>query len=130
MFEKLKHGIQPPGAGQKDIAACEAALGIELPEEYKAFLQVSNGFNDELGKGYLVLWSVSELVEAGGYEIFEFSADRLLIGSNGGPTAYGIVGGDYISIPFVFSGPWQDEIRVLGRTFEDFLAAIEAGEGF
>jgi hypothetical protein len=128
-FEKLRHGFQLPGAGPAEIEACEAALTISLPEEYKAFLRISNGFNDELGKGYLILWSVDELSRADGYEIFEFRADRFLIGSNGGPTAYGVIGKDYVSIPFVFAGPWQDEVQVLGDTFDAFIAAIEEGRG-
>lgn len=129
MLEKLRHGYQLPGAGPAEIEAREAALGIVLPEEYKAFLHVSNGFNDEIGQGYLILWSVDELAMADAYELFELQPDRFLIGSNGGPTAYGIIGGNYVSIPFVFSGPWQDEVRVLGRDFDEFIAAIEAGKG-
>ncbi|MGO6852900.1 SMI1/KNR4 family protein (plasmid) [Rhizobium beringeri] len=129
MLEKLQHGYQLPGASLSEIEACEASLSIILPEEYKAFLRISNGFNDEVGQGYLVLWSVAELAKADGYELFEFQTDRFLIGSNGGPTAYGIIGEDYISIPFVFAGAWSDEVRVLGQTFAEFIEAIEAGEG-
>lgn len=56
--------------------------------------------------------------------------DQLLIGSNGGPTAYSFVRGDYISIPFVFAGDWLNEVRVLGRSFEAFIEAIEHGDGW
>jgi len=129
MFQKLRHGFQLPGASPAEIEACEAALKISLPEEYKAFLRVSNGFNDELGHGYLILWSVDELSQANGYEIFKFHSDRFLIGSNGGPTAYGVIGKDYVSIPFVFAGRWQDEVQVLGDTFDAFIAAVEEGRG-
>lgn len=129
MIEKLQHGYQLPGAGDAEIEACEAEFGIRLPEDYKAFLRISNGFNDEIGEGYLVLWSLAELAGADGYEIFEFGSDRFLIGSNAGPTAYGVIDGRYISIPFVFAGPWQEEVRVLGESFDAFVAAIEQGRG-
>lgn len=128
-FEKLRHRFQLPGASPAEIEACEAALKISLPEEYKAFLRVSNGFNDELGQGYLVLWSVDELSRADGYEIFEIQSDRFLIGTNGGPTAYAVIGKAYVSIPFVFAGPWQNEVQVLGDSFGAFIAAIEEGRG-
>jgi hypothetical protein len=129
MIEKLQHGYQLPGAGDAEIEACEAEFGIRLPEDYKAFLRISNGFNDEIGEGYLVLWSLAELAGADGYEIFEFGNDRFLIGSNAGPTAYGVIDGRYISVPFVFAGPWQEEVRVLGESFDAFVAAIEQGRG-
>ncbi|MBY5570703.1 SMI1/KNR4 family protein [Rhizobium leguminosarum] len=127
MFERLRNGLQMPGASDAEIEVCEAALKVRLPEEYKAFLRVSDGFNDEVGAGYLILWSVAELARADGYEIFEFQTDRFLIGSNGGPTAYGLIDGSYISIPFVFAGPWQNEVQILGRTFEEFVDAINDG---
>lgn len=130
MFESLRHGFQVPGANDAEIEACEAVLKVSLPEEYKTFLRVSDGFNDQVGAGYLVLWSVAELAHADGYEVFDFQTDRFLIGSNGGPIAYGIIDGSYISIPFVFAGPWQDEVRVLGRTFVEFIDAINAGRAF
>ncbi|TAX66222.1 SMI1/KNR4 family protein (plasmid) [Rhizobium leguminosarum] len=130
MLGKLRQGYQLPGASLSEIEACETSLSIILPEDYKAFLRTSNGFNDEVGQGYLVLRSVAELAKADGYEFFEFQVDRFLIGSNGGPTAYGIIGGSYISIPFVFAGAWSEEVRVLGRTFDEFIKAVEAGEGW
>jgi hypothetical protein len=87
MLEKFEGGCQLPGASPAEIAACEAKLKIILPAEIKAFLTASNGFNGEVGQGYLILWSAAELSGADGYEIFEFRDDQLLIGSNGGPTA-------------------------------------------
>lgn len=130
MLERLGHGFQLPGASKDEIRACESRLKISLPEEYKTFLKASNGFNDMVGAGYLVLWGTGELAEADGYEIFEFGKDRFLIGSNGGPTAYGIVDGNYISVPFVAAGPWEEEVRILGSNFAEFITAIESGEGW
>lgn len=129
MIELLQHGIQPPGATPAAIEACQAALGATFPADYAAFLTESNGFNDEVGKGYLVLWSVEELAAADGYEVLEFREDRFLIGSNGGPTAYGFIDGSYVSIPFVFAGPWQDEVQVMGKTFQEFIEAVAEGRG-
>ncbi len=130
MLEKLRHGYQLPGASGEEINACETTLGIKLPDDYKFFLGVSNGFNDEVGAGYLILWSVGEFTSLNQHELFALQADRFLIGSNGGPTAYGIIGSHYISIPFVFAGPWENEVRVLGQSFDHFISAIEAGLGW
>jgi hypothetical protein len=130
MIELLRHGIQAPGAARADVRACEEKLGVSLPPDYVSFLSESNGFNDEVGMGYLVLWGIEELAVADGYEVFEFRRDRFLIGSNGGPTAYGFIDGHYSSIPFVFAGPWEEEVRVLGKTFEEFVQAVAAGDGW
>lgn len=130
MIDQLRHGIQTPGADIRRIEASESHFGIALPSDYKAFLLESDGFNDEVGQGYLVLWSVSELALAEAYEVFEIHKDRFLIGSNGGPTAYAVIEGKYCSIPFVFSGDWRDEVRELGSSFEEFVTAVATGEGW
>jgi hypothetical protein len=130
MRDSLKAGYQLPAASAADVAACETTLDIVLPDDYRRFLMVSNGFNDDVGKGYLVLWNLDELAQGRDYELFEQARTRFLIGSNGGPTAYGLVDGAYIAIPFVFAGSWQDEIRNLGGSFDQFIAAIERGEGW
>lgn len=130
MTDKLKYGYQLPGANDGEIAALEARLQVSLPDDYRAFLRASNGFNDDVGKGYLVLWRLDELAGGADYGIFEPGAGHVLIGSNGGPTAYGIVDDNYVAIPFVAAGPWRDELRHLGGSFEEFVAAIEEGEGW
>jgi hypothetical protein len=98
VFEKLRHGFRQPGASPAKIEECEAKLRITLPDDHKAFLTISNGFNDEVGQGDLVIWSIEELLWADEYELFERQPRRFLIGSNGGPTACGIIDGNYISI--------------------------------
>ena len=130
MTEKLKHGYRLPAAREEEIRACETGLNVTFPDDFRAFLSASNGFNDDVGDRYLILWTIDELAGGGGYEVFEPGGNRFLIGSNGGPTAYAYADGNYISVPFAFSGSWQDEARVLGRSFEAFVTAIENGEGW
>lgn len=130
MIELLRHRVSNPGATPEEIAACEGKLGIELPQDYQSFLIESDGFNDEVESGYLILWSIAELALADGYEVFGFRKDRFLIGSNGGRTAYAVVDGKYCSIPFVFAGDWREEIRELGCSFEQFVDAVAKGKGW
>jgi len=129
VFDALRHGLQLPGASDAEIGACEWALGIVMPQDLKAFFRTSNGFNDALGEGYLVIWSLDELSEADGYEIFAFTPQRFLFGSNAGPTAYAFMDGYYVSVPFVAAGPWQGEVQPLADTFDGFVAAVAAGRG-
>jgi hypothetical protein len=131
MFEMLAREDLFEGATPEAIAEAERALGIVLPGDYWAFLRFSNGYNGEVDGHYLVLWSTDELVSnASGYDLLPPNQRQVLIGSNGGPTAFAIMDGRYVSLPFVAAGPLEDEIRVLAADFSGFLQAIGAGEGW
>jgi SMI1 / KNR4 family (SUKH-1) len=131
MFEMLAREDLFEGATPEAIAGAERVLGIVLPEDYRAFLQFSDGFNGEVEGRYLVLWGTDELVSnASGYDLLPPNQRQVLIGSNGGPTAFGIIDGRYVSLPFVAAGPLENEIRVLAADFAGFLQAIGAGEGW
>jgi hypothetical protein len=131
MFAMLAEDDLFDGATPELIARTEESLGINLPEDYRAFLLFSDGFNGLAGEHYLVLWSTSELVDnAGGYDLLPATERQVLIGSNGGPTAFAIVEGRYVSLPFVAAGPVDSEMRVLAEDFAGFLRAIAAGEGW
>lgn len=129
MFPLLPKDGQTEGADPELIEQCERAAGIVFPEEYRTLLRATNGFNGYLGRAYLMLWSVPELAElADGYDIFPLRRTRFLIGSDGGPTAYGIFDGGYISLPFVSAGDPAGETRVLGTSFRQFVASIAGVE--
>ena len=117
-----------------ELSQLEKDLGFELPADYREFLLLSDGYNGYVGaKGYVHLWSIRELTSYNeGYEVRSNVPDLTLIGSNGGPTAYGIDRHEgrvsFVSIPFAPMA--RDEIRQLGGTFVEFLAALSAGEGW
>jgi len=128
MYDALDPADCFPGASEVALAAAEAAMGTHLPDEYRAFLAFSDGFNGEIGGHFLMLWSTAELPSlATGYDVLPAGPDQLLIGSNGGPTAFAIIKGRYASVPFD-SG--LADMRILADGFESFLAAIAAGEGW
>jgi len=76
-----------PAATEADIQVLVAACDFDLPDEYLAFLQYSNG-----GEGFLCIepWyfqlcSAEEVVEYNkGYKVEEFLSGWFAIGSNGG----------------------------------------------
>jgi SMI1 / KNR4 family (SUKH-1) len=119
---------------ETELRQLEKDLRVGLPADYRQFLLLSDGYNGDVGaKGYAQLWSVRELPSNNeGYEVRSCVPDLTLIGSNGGPTAYGIDLHDgsvsFVSIPFV--PMTRDEIRWLGGTFAEFLAALSSGEGW
>jgi hypothetical protein len=125
--------LQAP-ASEADLARLEENLGFRLPDDYRTFLLVSDGYNGDVGAtGYAQLWPSRQVAsDNDGYEVRSHVPELTLIGSNAGPTAYGIDRYEgrpwFVSIPFV---PMQrNEIRRLGATFTEFLAALSAGEGW
>jgi cell wall assembly regulator SMI1 len=75
----LKRSLKK-GASEKQIAKLEKKLGVELPEDYKTFLQLCNGLKDDAEAGFYdgelmscetvaEQWSVwQDLLEAGNFE--------------------------------------------------------------
>jgi hypothetical protein len=59
--EELKDFVTSPPCGPEDVAAAEAALGIVLPEDYKAFLRLHDGASGWIGNTRLQLWRAGEL---------------------------------------------------------------------
>lgn len=57
------------------------------------------------------------------YEVNEFLTNSVLIGSDGGDTAYGInEEGKFFSVPFI--GVDDGEIVILGNSFEEFIEKL------
>jgi hypothetical protein len=98
--------------------------GGSLRRDYFEFLSRHNGAEGFLGTDrYIVLWSdlqLRELNEAYGVE--DFAPSVLLIGTDGGDTAYGIddATGRYVSVPIV--GMSREALKDEGASFEEFLA--------
>lgn len=78
------HGAPP--ATDQDLERLRARIGGELPREYAAFLQWSNGGESRLDESYLVLWSTDEVDELNElYEVPTALPGALGIGTDGGP---------------------------------------------
>ena len=99
-----------------------------VSDRYSEFEKYVNSYYTGEGmigeNSYLILWDKDELEELNDtYEVNEFMSDCILIGSDGGDTAYGIdKKGCYFSVPFV--GMSNDEICYLGKSFMDFLEKL------
>ncbi|HYK74264.1 MAG TPA: SMI1/KNR4 family protein, partial [Pseudoneobacillus sp.] len=64
----------------------------KFPEDYIEFMLSSNGGEGQINERYLRLWEMESIVEANGvegYSIEEFAPGLVVIGSDGGGTAFG-----------------------------------------
>lgn len=124
-------GLAAP-AHPADLAALEAHAG-SLPSGFRAFLQRSDGYDGRVRQGHASFWPVRTILA--NMDAYEGAADvpgLLLVGSNGGPPAYGVLrgpdGARFVFVPFSPIVP--EEVRPLGATFAEFLDALAAGEGW
>lgn len=105
---------------------------VQLSERYKVFekyiKQTVSGAGTVGDNGYLTLWDKSELEELNyEYEVHEFLHDIILIGSDGGDTAYGIdANGRYIEVPFI--GMADEEAVVIAEDFDGFIKYVWSKE--
>ena len=105
---------------------------LVLSERYKVFedyLQHTVSGEGMVGENnYLSLWEKNEIEELNNnYETQEFLSNVLLIGSDGGDTAYGIdVNGKYIEVPFV--GMDDEEVEIVADNFDGFIDYVWSKE--
>lgn len=96
--EGLKDFKVAPAGTPEGIVAAEAALGVNLPEDYKAFLRLHDGAEGFVGDHYLVLWRASELPQFNReYEFPTYAPGLLGFGGNGGGEAFAF---DTRQVPF------------------------------
>lgn len=114
-----------PGASNEAFTELSAATGLMVPEEYLAFMRVSNGAEGFVGEGgYLLLWPIQKLVKHNrDYAVGERAPGLFLFGSDGGGEAYAFDTRrrdmPIVDVPFV--GMSLEHVRPCGRSFLEFL---------
>ena len=105
---------------------------LVLSERFKVFedyLQHTVSGEGMVGENnYLSLWEKNDIEELNNnYETQEFLSNVLLIGSDGGDTAYGIdVNGKYIEVPFI--GMDDEEVEIVADNFDGFIDYVWSKE--
>lgn len=112
---------------ENNIKKVEELLSINFPQEYYDFLLISNGGEGAIGQSYLVLWKIEDLIELNdAYGVEEFAPGLLIIGSDGGDTAYCIdIRSDlkqFVQVPFI--GMDLSEVQGCSNDFKGFLSFL------
>jgi hypothetical protein len=114
------------------IAESEAELGLKLPDEYVAFLRVTNGGEGCIGKNeYAIFWKAEELAPLNRvYKVQKYAPGFLIFGGNGGGEAYGFdtrtEAWPIVRSPF--AGISWTEARPIGESFAAFLKLLYEAE--
>ena len=134
MTERWLAAISDPdssGCTDDELNGAATALGIDLPEDYRAVMRRADGGDCEFGESWIVLWRGSELDEKNdGYQVSEFARGFTFFGSNGAGEAYAWDWrrerkSRYVVIPFISPDP--DSAVPCGNTLEEFLAVLHGG---
>jgi len=120
---------RPPNA--EALVAAGEALGIDWPDDYVAFMHVTDGGDGFLGDNYVSFWSAGDLVDRNqGYQIEEYAPNLVVFGSDGGGEAFAFdrstQPASIVMVPFI----GLDSAIPQGQTFRDFLSRLRAGGPF
>ncbi len=117
-------------ASEEALHDLTAHIGITLPDEYVAFLRMSNGGEGELGvePGWFQIWPAEQVIQLNaGYGTPSFAVGFIGFGSNGGGEMIafdtrGIAPWPIVMIPFVGMSPELAE--QVATEFKGFLKAM------
>ena len=121
------------GATEQELDAAAAALGIELPEDYRAVMRRINGGECDFGESWIVLQSLEAAVERNATFKDAGFPPFIFFGSDGGGMGYAwdLRPGRhsrYVVVPFIV--PEDVAVVPCGDTLEEFLSILHDGISF
>jgi hypothetical protein len=120
MDDELKDFIAAPPARACDIEAAEAALGVTLPADYKAFLRLHDGADGWVGNTRLELWPAAALAARNrDHEIDRAAPGLVAIGGDGRDAGLALDMRDH-PVPVVIlplTAPAHDRARRVANSF-------------
>lgn len=107
------------------IESVESEIGIMLPDDYRDFLQCSNGGEGFVGSHYIILWKIEELVEFNNeYEVNKYAPDFFLFASDGAGEAFAFKKNDKFIYIIPFIGMSCDSALIVSDSFSNFLKKL------
>ncbi|QNF34238.1 SMI1/KNR4 family protein [Adhaeribacter swui] len=114
----------PPG-NLSQVLQIEQELDLTLPEDYKAFIKVTNGFKGFVGENYCTFNKLEELVEITEGYCKEYFPWAVQIGSDGGGEMY-VLGKRNKKLVYGILPAFSEEedFIPLGTNFEEFIKRL------
>jgi hypothetical protein len=119
-----------PPASQAFISQCRQQLAVQLPGDYTKLLEQANGGEGFIGKQYLQLWPIDEVVKMNtGTYVRQAAPELLIFGSDGGGEGFAF---DTRSMPRVVAVPFvgmePSAVIALAPDFDSFLQFLYRSE--
>ena len=112
-------------AKQEALNDLELKLKVKLPDDYKEFLRISNGYEGTLGATYVRLSNMNEIIEFTELYCDEDYSWAIYIGTDGGNEIYVLdkrtSEPSFGILPYVGNNA---DFIFLGQTFEEFIKHI------
>jgi hypothetical protein len=83
-------GTRRPGATDEQITSVEHRLRVRLPDDLRAFLRWSNGWDDDFGETWLVLDGTDALADSNDSDFRDGFPAYVAFGGNGGLETYAL----------------------------------------
>jgi cell wall assembly regulator SMI1 len=120
----------PQGATDQELDDAAAALGIELPEDYRAVMRRVNGGECDFGESWIVFQSLEASIERNATFKEAGFPPFIFFGSDGGGDGYAWDlrperHSRYVVVPFVVPG--DEAVIPCGDTLEEFLSVLHGG---
>ncbi len=136
MTERLLTAIvtdDSQGATEQELDSAAAALGIELPEDYRAVMRRINGGACDFGGSWIVLQSLEAAIERNASFKEAGFPPFIFFGSDGGGEGYAWDlrperHARYVVVPFIV--PEDEAVIPCGDTLEEFLSVLHGGIPF
>jgi hypothetical protein len=128
-FERIAGSFETQhGATESALEALVAAVGVDLPGDYLAFLAWSNGGEGSVGDNYLQVWS-AERITRDPYPYGKWVPGLLFVASDGGEALFAL---DTSRAPMPVVVTNSDDLEPEGvvELAPSFLAFIELLEQF
>jgi hypothetical protein len=119
-----------PPASSAAVSRCQSNLKFLLPADFVQFLKRMNGGEGFIGKGYLRVWPVEDLIQYNRDYFVDVDAPELfLFGSSGGGEAFAFDARSspppIVAVPFIVS---LEDAMVIAPNFNSFLQHLYQSE--
>jgi hypothetical protein len=116
------------------LTSIEDTFSFKFPQDYQYYMLNYQGYEEEIGKQYVVLWDADELAKSNkALSVQEYLPSCFAIGGNGSGEMIALkkVGLDaciVVLTPLI--GMSIEDCIEVGDSFTDFLTRLEAGRGW